>query len=126
MKSPLDRLADNIEKILQEYEGEVLDKTDSVLKDISKAGARAVRQSSPKKSGEYSRGWTVTIEGDRVAKSAYIHNGKLPGLPHLLENGHVTKNGTGRTYGNTKAHVHIAPVEQMLIETYEKRLTEEL
>ena len=125
MKTPLDRLAQNIEKILQEYNEEVLDKTDSILKEVSKAGARAVRQSSPKKSGEYAKGWKATIEGDRVTKTAYIHNMK-PGMPHLLENGHVTKNGTGRTYKRTPAHVHIAPVEQMLVETFEKNLTEEL
>ena len=51
-----------------------------------------------------------------------IYNADQPGLTHLLENGHVSRNGTGRTFDPVKAYPHIAPVQKILGEQLEKKL----
>jgi hypothetical protein len=43
-----------------------------------------------------------------------------------LEHGHVTRNGTNRSYDDTPAHVHIAPVEEELITYFQKQIKVDL
>lgn len=126
----IDNLGSEIEKILNEYEGEIQDNIDVITKRIGQKGAQALRNSSkaafPKGSGEYAKGWTATVEKNRLYTAVTIHNKKLAGLAHLLEHGHVSSNGTGRNYNTDKAPVqgveHIAPVEKELIVQYEKEV----
>jgi hypothetical protein len=49
-----------------------------------------------------------------------------PGLPHLLEYGHVSRNGTGRTYGEVPGHEHIQPVEEEMVRDFERKVVEAL
>lgn len=92
---------------------------------LARKGARKLRLVSRQKfgKGEYSEGWKVTTTGKRkqIAWSAMIYN-EHPGLPHLLEHGHVTRNGTGRTYKPTPAHEHIESIHDELLEEFEDML----
>jgi hypothetical protein len=99
--------------------------TDECIKEVAKAGRKALRSNSPKKKGEYARGWSFKVEKHRLYTVATLYNNK-PGLPHLLEFGHVSRNGTGRSYGHVGAKPHIAGVEQMVIQEYTQKLTREL
>jgi len=65
------------------------------------------------------------VEKGRLSTTVTIYNDH-PALPHLLEYGHVTRNGTGRTYAPTPAHAHIAPVEKELVETFEREVVAKL
>ena len=125
-KTPIEKLDASIMKILNDYTEGVIKTSAEVTKKAGQAGARALRQASPKKTGEYAKGWTSRIEGDRVHTVAVIYNSTKPGLAHLLEHGHVTKNGTGRTYDRTPAHVHIAPIEQKLVENFANQIKVEI
>lgn len=112
-KVPVERLADNIEKILADFGEEVQGNLDAVTERLAKEGAKTLRAESAGKfrgSGKYGKGWTVQIEKERLATIATIYN-KTPGLPHLLENGHANRGG-GRTPGRT----HISPVEEKLVQ----------
>lgn len=122
--TPIERLSSDIEKILTEYKDGVIESTGEVVQKMGKQGAKALRQASPGK--KYGSGWTSTIEGDRVQRTAILHNAKLPGLPHLLEHGHVLRNGTKRSFGYGGQVVHIAPIEQQLIDAFEKQIISEV
>ena len=120
-KIPVDRLSAEINKILTEYGNEVQENVDDAARRVTKAGAKAVRGNAQSTfrigNGEknYAKGWTSKFETGRLSAQGIIYNKDLPGLPHLLEHGHANRNG-GRTAGRE----HIAPVEQKIIEDFEK------
>lgn len=119
--TPIDKLAETIDKVLAEYGTEVTGLAKDAVKAVTKAGVAAVKAEAKSKldvngSSEYVMGWTSTVETGRVSAQGTIYNRKVPGLPHLLEYGHVSRNGTGRTFGRVPGRVHIAPVQKLLSE----------
>lgn len=122
MKTPVEKLAANIQKVLQAYVNDVNADIDDLTKAIGKKGAQAVKQSSAGAfgGGAYSRSWTSTLETSRFGSTAVIHS-KKPGMPHLLEKGHAKRNG-----GRVSGREHIAPVEEALVEEFEKAVEEVL
>lgn len=132
-KTPVDKLNSAISDILTKYAGEVRESVNEITKEVGKKGAQAVRQQAQqtfpvgnrKITGDYANGWKVQITESRTGTSAVIYN-EHPGLPHLLEYGHVTRNGTGRTFPRTPAHEHIAPVAEEIAQTFEKEVLAKL
>lgn len=121
-KSAADKLHDDIMKILNEYVDDVDRASAECVRKISQKGALALRRVSPWKSGKYAGGWTFKVEQKRLKAFGVIYNAKRPGLAHLLEYGHVTINGTGRTYPRTPAHEHIGPIETQLVNEFERQI----
>lgn len=119
-KVTIDNLGDAIKDILDEYAGEVNDNLAVITKKIGQKGAQALRNESKSKfdGSKYASGWTYSVDKQRLYTTVTIYNSKQPGLAHLLENGHVKANGTGR-YGFWEGIQHIYPVEQELIASYE-------
>ena len=113
----VDGLAEALDGILKEYNDEIARGTKECVKKVARAGVKALRDVSPKRTGEYAAGWTAKVEEGRLRSTATLYN-KKPGLPHLLENGHAIKNGTGRTFGRVPGRPHIAPVEETLAEQF--------
>ena len=118
----IDQLSSAIAKILNDYAEDVDKKSDECVKKVAQKGARTLRMVSPRKSGKYAGGWTVKMEKKRMYSEAIIYNKDRPGLAHLLEHGHAIRNGTGRYFGDTKANVHIKPVEEELNNEFEKQI----
>ena len=101
-------------EILDNYSKEVKDVTNDAIKKTAKTSASKLRNTSPKKSGKYARGWTVKTErGSGGISTVTVHN-KVYQLTHLLENGHIVRNKKG-TYGRTNGIKHIAPVEEWAV-----------
>lgn len=117
-KITADNLGEAIAEILEEYGDEVQKDMDSVVKDVGKAGVKAIKSASGVfgGTGKYRKGWTSQTDTERYGSTVTIYN-RTPGLPHLLENGHA-KRGGGRVPGKT----HIAPVEQELIKQFEEQI----
>ena len=94
-------------------------------KRLAKKGAKELRAESKKQfgNGDYAKGWKVYAYEGRLKTTCIIYNDHYS-LPHLLEHGHVTRNGTDRNYPNTPAHPHIEPVEEKIIKEYEDYLKE--
>lgn len=118
-----EQLPQVIAAILDEYVGDVTRNIPEITERVAKEGVKALRTSAKEKFNgkKYAGGWTSKTEHGRLSSSVTIYNGRLPGLPHLLEHGHANRNG-GRTPGRT----HIAPVEEKLVKEYEKKVEDEL
>ena len=106
-----DNFAAAIEAVLKDYADDVDKNMKAAVKDVTALGAKVLKGNPGGfgGSGKYSKGWTSTVETGRLSAQGTVYNAKLPGLPHLLENGHA-KRGGGRVPGK----VHIAPVEQQI------------
>lgn len=108
--------------ILQDYSVEVAKAAEEAVTEVSKEATKKLRQTSPKRSGKYGKGWASKVEKTATTAEATVY-GKTGTyqLAHLLENGHA-KRGGGRVNGNT----HIKPVEEWAISEVEKRIREKV
>lgn len=122
-KVTTDTLADSIRDILEEYGDEVKGSLDEITKKIAQKGQQAIKNESKSKFNgkRYWKGWKVDLQVGRLDTKATIYNESLPGFPHLLEYGHA-KRGGGRVQGT----VHIAPVEEQLVNEFEKQVRSKL
>ena len=111
-----------LQQIMDEYSVKVQSASREACRKVSRKLARTLRNTSPKRTGEYASGWTSKQEN---ADTYIVHNKKKPGLAHLLENGHVIKNKYG-VFGRAPAHKHIEPAadaaKEELITEIEARL----
>ena len=122
-------LSEAVQKILREYEDDVEHNLAEITKKLGKAGAKklaaASRAAFPKGTGEYARGWKADDYSERIVKTTVIHQKDLPGLPHLLEHGHVGY-VNGRRIKDVEGREHILPVEKELVEQYQEEVLAKL
>ena len=115
----IDNMDAAIMEILNDYEEFTVHTVREATQKIAQRSVKTLKSSSRGSfggTGKYAKGWTMTSDGGRYDTTVTIHN-STPGLPHLLEHGHA-KRGGGRTPGR----VHIAPVENKLINDFENYL----
>ena len=128
-KTPIDKLAGAISAILEEYGEEITENVGEIAVEMGKKGAQALRAKSreafPKGTGKYAKGWKSHAEQGRLYTTATIYNDHYS-MPHLLEYGHVIRNGTGRVYGEVRGREHIAQVAEELTETFEREVVAKL
>lgn len=118
--TPTERLSEEIASILSVYEKDIEKEIDTAVKEVAKTGAKALRAKSRQEfggSGKYAKGWTSTTERGRHTATGIIYNKAKPGLPHLLEDGHLNRDGT-RTPGRS----HIAPVAEQIEQDFSKEV----
>ena len=123
-KVPIDRLAEEVKKILDEYGEDVQRNLGEIVEKMAKKGAQTLRSQSRGTfggTGKYAKGWTSTAQTGRLSAQGTIYNQDLPGLPHLLEFGHANRGG-----GRTAGRAHIAPVEAALIKEFESKVKSKL
>lgn len=117
-----------IREVLKEYGDEVYQVLGTAIREVSDEAERKLGQvdhfaPGRKPSGAYSRDWTSQDERTgRLAKKRIVFNADHYRLTHLLEKGHVSRNGTGRTFGRVQAYPHIKPVEEWAQEELLKRV----
>ena len=105
-------LSVQMEKIFDEYSDRVKNVTRVAMGRVSRECVQRLRNTSPKKSGSYARGWgTKQIVSRGDIADIIVCNKTDYSLTHLLENGHVIKNAKG-TFGRTSPKKHIKPVEE--------------
>lgn len=132
-KVTIDNFSKEVEKILDAYSDEISNNLDDIIKKMGQKGSQLLRNESSKafpkgqgqSTGKYAKGWTATFQKNRLYASVTIHNSKTAGLAHLLEHGHVIRSG-GRNAGKYSGKEHIAPVEKVLIEEYQKEVINKL
>lgn len=116
--TPHNQLAATIAGILNEYADGVTASVKDAVKKTTKDGAKMVKQEAVKKfgNGPYAKSWTFKYESDRLGSNGVIYS-KKSGLPHLLENGHLLRNGR---FWQGKPHISIA--EEKIVDEFEKEV----
>ena len=121
-KVDISKIDTAIMKALDKYAEDLQGNLDTITKSVARAGARELQQKSASafKGEKYQKGWKVQINNSRTGTTATIYN-QRPGLPHLLEKGHAKRNG-----GRVEGRPHIAPVEEELIDKFQKEIVAKL
>lgn len=123
-KVSADRFAEEVAKICRQYSENVKESVGDITKALAKKGAKEVKSRSKSMfggSGKYADGWTSRFETGRFSAQGTIYNAKVPGLPHLLENGHANRGG-----GRTPGRAHIAPVEEEIVKQFKNEVKSKL
>ena len=107
-------------KQLQRYSKVLDSEVQQVAKEVAQTASKNVKKDSPmsntSRKGTYKKGWGI----QKIDDGYVVRNKKEYRLTHLLEKGHVTRDGKSRT----KAQPHIKPAEEIAIKEFEKRIEE--
>ena len=117
-------LSAEVNKILQEYGDDVYTSINQITREVAQKGVRKLKADARNSfggTGEYAKEWTSQVETGHVSAQGVIYNKDLPGLPHLLEHGHAMRNG-----GRAPGKVHIKPVEDELVRSFEQAIRRDL
>ncbi len=104
-------LAIEIEAELKAYSAEVAEALKAQCKQVAKETTAELKEKSPRKSGEYAKGWAAKTEfesNDDIR--IVVRNKTKPQLTHLLEYGHKGPKGVEK--GSAPAKPHIRPAEE--------------
>ena len=109
--------------MIEEYSNEVVRAMPDAVKKAAKTCVKELKSSAAAKFGGSK--YKNSFKKENTNKSTTIPEitvySTLPGLPHLLEHGHVKKNQYG-VYGVTQARPHWAPAEEAAIEELENEI----
>ena len=117
-------LSDAVQKILKHYEDDLNGNLAAVTLSVARETAKRLNRAAKAKikgTGEYVKGWGTTTQNERLTKKAVVHHKTEPGLPHLLEYGHIALNGK-----RVGMRPHIADVENEVVELYQKEILSKL
>ena len=119
-------------KILNDYTEDAIRESDGVLQSVASEAVQKLKNTSPKRTGDYAKGWRVSTrkKGKYIGIFAHtgeyvVHNSTEYRLTHLLENGHMIVNASG-VYGRTRPQKHIAPVEEWAADELPNKIKEKL
>ncbi len=103
---------------LTEYKDLLADDMKKAVRKAGKTVKEEIQANAPKKTGNYSKSWTVKATKetpDSLELTVYSKNKYQ--LAHLLEKGHAKRNG-----GRVKAQPHIKPAEEKGIKELETEI----
>lgn len=107
-------------KILEEYGDQATEIVKEEAKAVLKDATKEIKSTSPKRTGKYARSWKSQITDTRNGFKAVVYSSKSE-LTHLLEFGHLSRNGK-----RVKAIPHIEPVNNKAQEEIVKRIMDKL
>lgn len=113
----------DINEILNDYSNDIQERITDVAYKVAENGKNKLKVSSPKRTGDYRKGWRVDKRHGKGFVHATIYNATNWQLTHLLENKHVIKNQYGQwgTYNpQSSGTVHIEPVELECNQIFQK------
>ena len=99
------------EEVVEEIENGLVDIANNAVEELKRLSPVYKGSSKKLKKGDYRKKWKCLVEKERGVTRVTIYNAK-GGLTHLLENGHVVRNGTKRVVGNADPIPHISIVNE--------------
>lgn len=107
-KIRIEELQIAIEAELQQYTQEVADQIKKEVRSTARECVREIKEKAPENTGGYKKGWKFKVlYEDKGNIRMIVYNSRKPGLSHLLEFGHVKRNGK-----RIEGAAHIYPAEQ--------------
>ena len=123
-----DDLSKEILKQLEIYTEEVQQKVAEAVIQVGDQTAKELRTVNQVAGSNvwknYPRGWTTQNTKTKERQISEVYNRTGFRLTHLLENGHVIKNGTGRVFGRTREFPHISVAEEKAVDLLEQKIKE--
>lgn len=118
----IDDLADEIMAGLQEYAELADDAMETAVKKTATSVKKEIATNAPKDTGAYGKSWSAKkIKENSHTLQMTVHSKSHYQLAHLLEKGHVKRNG-----GRVQGKLHIAPAEEHGAELLQSLIAEEL
>ena len=108
----------DIKEILNDYSNDIQEAITEEAQIVAKKGMDTLKNTSPKNTGKYRKGWKVKTTKGRGYVDCIIYNSTDWRLTHLLEKPHAIRNQYG-TWGSSTPQVHIKPVNDTCIKEYE-------
>lgn len=103
-------VAIQLAEVVDQYDVKLKRATNNAMDVVAKEAVSKLKSTSPRKSGEYARGWGIKRERGTGGINTVTVKNRVYQLTHLLENGHIVRNKKG-TYGRAPGIKHIKPVE---------------
>lgn len=101
---PIDRLAAEITKAVQEYTEDVSVAIERKVDEVAEKVLQEVKQTAPKRTGKYRNGFVKTSRDAPGRTRRIVWNRRHYMLVHLLEFGHAKRGG-----GRVAARPHMRP-----------------
>lgn len=119
----IDGLSDAIMDVLNEYDQEVNNLTPRAVRKVATRCRKDIQSAAAAKfnGSGYQSSWVTKVTNKSARDYAITVYSKKPGLPHLLEKGHI-KVAHGHVLGRTPGRVHIKPAELKAIADIEKEI----
>lgn len=108
----------DVNKILDKYAKDISKDITTDAEKVAKDGADELKNTSPKRTGKYRKGWRTKTDKLSNGGSSTIYNATAPQLTHLLERPHADRTGTRTII--PKSVGHIEKVEKQCIKDYER------
>lgn len=109
----IDNFADKLIKQMTEYSQACSEEVKEVIKDAGKKARTELKRTSPKRSGDYAKKWSMKVAKENSTSVEVVIYDKRYSLVHLLEKGHQLRRG-GRSLGEVKPIEHVAPVQEKI------------
>lgn len=124
-QNSIDTLPDAIDGILGELTADVVEGVNEAIEDASKAALKTVRKTAPRRAHypdgvtpeAYAKSWRRKVEKHPRGNSAVVYSERLYPLTHLLENGHMNRDGS-----RTEGIPHISTARDQAAEVLVQRL----
>lgn len=116
-------LSKDLQKILSEYTDEVLKAVNEAVDETAENTVNELKSSGEFKNrtGKYRRSWTVKDGSYKLGVQSKIVRNRRFQLSHLLEYGHVTRNGK-----RTRGFPHIRKARENAIKDFERNIKKRL
>ena len=122
----VEQLRGEVSKILEDYKDDIEKCIDVASTQYGKIAKRELQDTSPKRTGHYAKGWAYHKQKSKDERGVVVHNASSYQLTHLLEKGHVIRNGTRRVVGSARAFPHIGPEEEKIINEFETEVIQRI